>query len=107
MLSHSTIYTILIHYLHITNNALTHCITYTYRILILPLLPYISPPGMDFAQVITNYAYFMLRTPVDSWSYKQFEGAIRLVWCSYIEAFDIHADLQCRYILCTTYGVIL
>jgi 5-methylthioribose kinase len=55
-----------------------------------------GPPGLDIAQYLTNYIYFMASVPVHSTKYSEFEEAIRTTWKSYVEAFDIHAEVQCR-----------
>ena len=64
-----------------------------------------GPPGIDIGQFLTNYIYFMPAAtwlPNTEWEqetlinlrpyplYTEFEEAIREMWISYIEAFDMH-----------------
>ena len=70
-----------------------------------------GPPGIDIGQFLTNYIYFMplaTQLPNTEWEqetlinlrpaplYAEFENAIREMWRSYVEAFDLHMELQVK-----------
>lgn len=68
-----------------------------------------GPPGIDIGQFMANYIYFMPAAtwlPNTEWKqdtlinlradelFVQFEAALRGMWVSYIEAFDLHLVIQ-------------
>lgn len=58
-----------------------------------------GPPALDVAQFLANYIYFMPffeNFDVVSSDFNKFEIATIKTWESYVEAFEMHSEVQCK-----------